>query len=163
MIITATVLRVNPTNFLVRDASNGQEISVHFANTDGLRAGDTVQITYSGMMTHSIPPQITATSVILTSRPRPPQPQPPRPQPQPPRPQPQPQPPCCQPQTLRAIVLQIRRGSLIVRSANNQRQITVIYPHAHHFCIGQWVNVQYESDVSPFASEINATDVTPVC
>lgn len=62
MIMLATILRIRPRQFLVRDLSTRREVIVHTnrVNTRGFRAGDRVSIFYNGVMTQSIPPQITA-------------------------------------------------------------------------------------------------------
>lgn len=59
----ATVRQVCPRNLLVCDHSTDQEVLVHTANACCFSRGDCVCIHFSGVMTMSIPPQITATCI----------------------------------------------------------------------------------------------------
>ena len=63
----ATVVQSwNTTQVLVTDNSNGQEVLVNTSfNTGNLSAGDQVRIVYDGIMTASIPPQISAHSICV--------------------------------------------------------------------------------------------------
>ncbi|NBI09010.1 hypothetical protein D1641_03110 [Colidextribacter sp. OB.20] len=63
----ATVVQSwNTTQVLVTDNSNGQEVLVNTSfNTGNLSAGDQVRIVYDGIMTASIPPQISAQSICV--------------------------------------------------------------------------------------------------
>lgn len=146
MIMIATVLRLGSGNMLVRDSSTGNEVLVHFSGASAFRPGDVVQITFNGIMTQSIPPQITATSVARVNQP-----------------QPSPSPSPSQTVINRATILQIRRGALLVRDPGNNRQVVVNYPYAHHFCVGQRVNVSYDTITLSNPPQVNATDIAPVC
>ena len=62
----ATVVRAWGSQVLVTDNSNGQEVLVNTQNSTGnLNAGDQVRIVYDGIMTASIPPQISAQSICV--------------------------------------------------------------------------------------------------
>ncbi len=62
----ATVVRAWGSQVLVTDNSNGQEVLVNTNNSTGnLSAGDQVRIVYDGVMTASIPPQISAQSICV--------------------------------------------------------------------------------------------------
>ncbi len=56
----ATVLAVREGSLLVRDAKTGQEVVVNTRNARDFCVGDSVGIFYNGIMTRSLPPQITA-------------------------------------------------------------------------------------------------------
>lgn len=140
MIMNATVISIDPRGLLVRDSETGEEVFVNFGNPGLFSPGEAIRITYTGTMTPSIPPQISATAIVRV-------------------PQPQPQ----QTQIRRATILQIRRNTLFVRDQSNFRQVIVNYPYAHHFCVGQRVSVQYDTIVLSNPPEVNATEVTPIC
>lgn len=142
MLMNATVISTSPRSLLVRDSATGQEVLVHFNNARTFAPGDQVIITFNGMMTSSIPPQITATAIQRTSATMPPS----------------------QTEIRRAVVLQVRSGSLLVRNpGDNNRQVVVNYPYAHHFCVGQRLNIQYDSITLTTPVTVNATDVSPIC
>ena len=62
----ATVVRAWGTQVLVTDNSNGQEVLVNTNNSTGnLMAGEQVRIVFNGVMTASIPPQISAQSICV--------------------------------------------------------------------------------------------------
>ncbi len=64
MTMLATVLEVQCGNLKVRDHGNRQEVLVHTSHACRFQVGDRVKITYSGAMTMSIPPQISAHRII---------------------------------------------------------------------------------------------------
>lgn len=66
--MSATVRQVCPGNLLVCDHNTDQEVVVHTANACRFSRGDCVCIHFSGAMTMSIPPQITATSICRVNR-----------------------------------------------------------------------------------------------
>lgn len=68
MTMQATVLRVQCDNLLVFDRAMSQTVLVHTADACHFRVGDYVCIRYSGAMTMSIPPQITATNISTIPR-----------------------------------------------------------------------------------------------
>lgn len=145
MTINATVLRVFDDRLLVRDLSNNEEIMVNFRNARRFSPGDFVKITFNGQMTPSIPPQIAATSIQRIERPV--------------------TPPPSTSSELRAVVIQKRRGSLLVREMNTNNQFIVEYRQACSFRVGQRIVVQYETiflNVPPNPSRIIATNITPV-
>lgn len=144
MIMNATVLRTNAGSLLVRDMATGNEVMVFFNNARAFSPGDRIRITFSGAMTHSIPPQITATAIQRVQTPPTTAPS--------------------QTQIRRAVVLQVRRNSLLVRDpGNGNRQVVVNYAFAHHFCAGQRLNIQYDSIMLGNPVQVNATDITPIC
>ncbi len=64
--MTATVVQAWGTQVLVTDNANGQEVLVNTGyNTTNLAAGDQVRIVYNGVMTASLPPQISAQSICV--------------------------------------------------------------------------------------------------
>lgn len=65
--LTATVLCVQPCRLLVCDRCSSQEILVHTKYARCFRTGDRVRIEYSGAMTMSIPPQISAVHITRHS------------------------------------------------------------------------------------------------
>ena len=67
MIMTATVLSVQRGSMLVFDFSNRQQVQVNTNNTFRFCPGDLVRIRYNGAMTMSIPPQISAISIVRIS------------------------------------------------------------------------------------------------
>ena len=148
MVMMATVVRVNARTLLVRDLSSGQQVLVHWGNARSFRVGDTVRITYNGSMTFSVPPQINATSVVRAM---------PQVNPIPPMPQAQ------RSEIRRATVLQVGRGSLVVRNPANNQNVVVNYAFSHHFCVRQRVNVFFHSITLTNPAQVTATDITPVC
>ena len=60
MLMIATVLRARPFNLLVRDHATWRNVVVHTPTAQRFFPGDLVRIWYSGAMTQSLPPQITA-------------------------------------------------------------------------------------------------------
>ena len=63
----ATVVQSwNTTQVLVTDNANGQQVLVNTnCNTGNRAAGDQVRIVYNGVMTASLPPQISAQSICV--------------------------------------------------------------------------------------------------
>ena len=61
--MSATVLRVCPCELCVCDHENCQQVLVHTDNACCFRVGQQVCIEFSGAMTRSCPPQITADCV----------------------------------------------------------------------------------------------------
>ncbi|WP_298017405.1 hypothetical protein [uncultured Dysosmobacter sp.] len=59
----ACILRVCPCDLLVCDLCTSQEVLVHTPQACCFRVGQKVCIEYSGAMTMSIPPQISADSI----------------------------------------------------------------------------------------------------
>lgn len=59
----ACILRVCPCDLLVCDLCASQEVLVHTPQASCFRVGEKVCIEYSGAMTMSIPPQISADSI----------------------------------------------------------------------------------------------------
>ena len=68
MIMLATVFSVRSDHLLVIDLSNRQQVRVNTREAPRFCVGDLIRIRYSGAMTMSIPPQISAQRVTrLTS------------------------------------------------------------------------------------------------
>ena len=63
----ATVVQAwNTSQVLVTDNANGQQVLVNTNNSTGnLMAGEQVRIVFNGVMTASIPPQISAQSICV--------------------------------------------------------------------------------------------------
>lgn len=63
----ATVVQSwNTTQVMVTDNANGQQVLVNTGyDTGNLVAGDQVRIVYDGVMTASLPPQISAQSICV--------------------------------------------------------------------------------------------------
>lgn len=68
MTMQATVRRVERNNLYVFDHAMSQIVVVHTLEAYRFRVGDFICIQYSGAMTRSIPPQITATNISLIPR-----------------------------------------------------------------------------------------------
>lgn len=68
MTLLATVLSVQPDSLLVWDHASRQRIRVNTRHARRFRRGDLVRIWYNGIMTFSIPPQISATRIVPVSR-----------------------------------------------------------------------------------------------
>lgn len=73
MIMHAIVLSVRPDNLLVLDRATRREVRVNTPGARRFRPGDFVRIRYNGVMTRSIPPQISAEHIVRIPwlRPRP--------------------------------------------------------------------------------------------
>lgn len=143
MFIMAIILQVNSGNLMVRNFENNQEILVHFRDSRNFRSDEHVRIEFNGQMTLSIPPQITAISILRIHHPTPPSP---------PR-----------STEMRATVLQRRANSLLVRNMSNNRQLIVNTPHARHFCARQRIIVRYNSIIMNNPPEVTAIDITAIC
>lgn len=63
-IMQGIVIEVRRDHLLVRDVGRRQRVIVHTSKARQFRPGDRVWILYSGAMTMSIPPQITALKII---------------------------------------------------------------------------------------------------
>lgn len=149
-VMTATVISIDSRGLLVRDASNGQEVFVNFNNPGAFSPGDMIRISFNGIMTQSIPPQISASSIVRIN----------------PLPQPQPSPQPSFNEIRRALIVQVRRNMLVVRDPSNNNRITnVNYSYAYHFCVGQRVNIAFDTVLLGESNQltINATEVVPVC
>lgn len=64
MTMTATVRQVRQGSLLVRDHQIRQEVVVNTRIARRFRPGDRVLIIYNGVMTKSLPPQITAQRIV---------------------------------------------------------------------------------------------------
>ena len=63
MFMFATVQRVGNASLLVYDHSGSQEVVVHTPNAHCFSPGEEIFIKYNGIMTLSIPPQISANCI----------------------------------------------------------------------------------------------------
>lgn len=143
----ATVLRIDRQSLLVRNEATGEEFLVHYRNPGAFAVGDRVRILYNGQATFSIPPQINAISIQKIGTPTP---CPSCPTPSPDYAQ------------MRATVLQVGNGFLMVRNSQGQL-MRVNFNQAYHFCVGQQVTVRYDSIMLTNPPRVNAVDIIPVC
>ncbi len=67
-IMQARVIRVSRSNLLVRDCRTGQSVQVNTERARRFRVGQRIIIQYSGAMTMSIPPQISAIDITPNVR-----------------------------------------------------------------------------------------------
>lgn len=65
MIMQAAVIEVQRGRLLVLDLETRQRVIVHTPNAHRFRPGNLVRIRYNGMMTNSLPPQITAQGITV--------------------------------------------------------------------------------------------------
>ncbi len=63
-VMLAIVLKVSRDRLLVRDIATGQNVVVNTANARRFQRGDRIGIWYNGIMTNSLPPQISATRIV---------------------------------------------------------------------------------------------------
>ena len=63
MVLIGRVERVEPGRLVVRDRQTERRVIVHARNTRCYFPGDLLHILYSGVMTHSNPPQISAIAI----------------------------------------------------------------------------------------------------
>lgn len=146
MTIDAIVIRTDPRGLLVRSLETGEEIMVLLNDPSGFSPGDYIRITFNGQMTHSIPPQITATAIQSFGSPplpiRPPEPN---------------------AGEARVMIVQKRQDSLLVLDMGNLRQLVVRTPYVNHFCIGQQIIVRYDTIIMSTPPEVTATGIASVC
>lgn len=64
MVMNATVLEVSDCRLLVCDHKTSQKVIVNTRHAHCFCAGDRVCIEYNGIMTRSIPPQISADRIV---------------------------------------------------------------------------------------------------
>jgi|GEM_PF-2492907 len=141
--LIAIVMRSDLGSLLVRDLNTGDEILVLTHEARKFSPGDRVAVTYSGMMTHSIPPQITALSIRRLNTP-----------------------PIQPPESvseMRGTIVQQQANLLVIRDMNSNRLTRVVYRYAHHFCVRQRVLVQYDTIKIGNPPEVTATEVFPLC
>ncbi len=68
MTMQATVLEVRPDHLIVLDHSTVQKVRVNTPDARRFRMGNLVCIRYSGRMTMSLPPQISASRITVIPR-----------------------------------------------------------------------------------------------
>lgn len=64
MVMCATVLEVNNDNLLVRDNKTEQDVIVNTSCVCRINVNDRVKIVYNGIMTNSLPPQISSSRIF---------------------------------------------------------------------------------------------------
>ena len=69
MILLASVISVRGNHLLVLDLTERQQVKVVTGDTSRFCTGDLVRIRFNGIMTRSIPPQITAQHIAKLSPP----------------------------------------------------------------------------------------------
>lgn len=141
MTITAIVISVMSGRLLVRDLSNGMEIMVNTRLARRFSPGEYVRIVFNGQMTHSLPPQITATAIQRLPSP----------------------PHETRPTETRATVIRRMQDTLLVRELNSNRELLVHYKYAHHFCPRQRVMIRHDTIIMNNPPEIRAIDILPIC
>jgi len=182
--MTGTVLSIGPRTLTVRNEESGEAIVVNFNNPRAFNVGDRVRVTYTGIMTMSEPPQITATNIQLVQPPvhRPPpgggpgHRPPPFPLPPPPgggpghRPPPFPLPPPPAPpiftpipREIRAQVIRRENNFLIVRNVANNQILRADTRDARFFCVGRFVTIRFNSIFPGLPPRMDVIDVLPVC
>ncbi len=67
-VLVGRVLHVRRDHLLVRDCRTGQEVRVDLPRPGRFRPGESVIVQYSGAMTRSVPPRISAWSVMRNVR-----------------------------------------------------------------------------------------------
>ncbi|MCL2637021.1 MAG: YobA family protein [Oscillospiraceae bacterium] len=167
MQMTGTVLSIGPRTLTVRNEESGEAIIVNFNNPRAFNVGDRVRVTYTGIMTMSEPPQITATNIQLAPAAPPFRPphggfQPPPPggfQPQPPRP------PAFTPipREIRAQVIRRENNFLIVRNTANNQILRADTRDARFFCVGRFVTIRFNSILPGLPPRMDVIDVLPIC
>jgi hypothetical protein len=163
MQMTGTVLSLGPRTLTVRNEESGEAVVVNFNNPRAFNVGDRVRVTYTGIMTMSEPPQITATNIQRApAQPphRPPgdvfHPQPPVFQPQPPVFTPI-------PREIRAQVIRREHNFLIVRNVSNNQILRADTRDARFFCPGRFVTIRFNSIFPGIPPRMDVIEVLPVC
>lgn len=161
MVMLAMVLSVESGSLLVRDLNTNQEVRVNTNDARRFSQGDRIAILYSGAMTRSIPPQISAISIqklpagIAPAPPITPTP------PITPAPPIAPAPPAYR--EMNAIVVQKSDNALLVRNLDSNTIYLINSPYSRFFCLGQRIIVRYNSITMTNPPEIHAVDILPVC
>jgi len=157
MQMTAVVINTNQQGMLVRNEANNENVRVIYRNSRRFGPGDRVRITYSGVITLSIPPQITATNVqLLGTAPRPPfVAMPPLFNP--------PRPPLFIPREMRVTVLRTEQGFLIVRNNANNQILRVDTPDARFFCPGRQAVVRFNTIIPGLPPRVDLVEIMPLC
>lgn len=174
MQMTATILDITPgRSLLVVDEATGQQVVVNTRNTNRFSINDRIRITYNGVMTRSMPPQITANNIQILNPPRPPARPPVRPPVAPvppigviPRPPVSPVPPIGilpAPREMRARVVRREPGFLIVQNNANGQVLRADTPNARFFCPGAQVIIRNNGIVPGLPPRVIATDIVPNC
>ena len=142
MTMNAVILDITPGVLTVRNLANNETVIVNYRNTRRFNIGDRIRITYSGIATMSIPPQITASSIQLTQSP-----------------------PIVPPREreMRALVLRREHNFLIVRNNAGGRILRVDTRDARFFCPGRQVIIRHGGISPGLPPRVFATEVLPVC
>jgi hypothetical protein len=151
--MTGTVLSIGPRTLTVRDEESGEAIVVNFNNPRAFNVGDRVRVTYTGVMTASEPPQITATNI---------QHAPAGPQFRPPF---HPSPPVFTPipREIRAQIIRRENNFLIVRNTANNQILRADTRDARFFCPGRFVTIRFNSISPGLPPRMDVIEVLPVC
>ena len=167
MQMTGTVLSIGPRTLTVRNEESGEAIVVNFNNPRAFNVGDRVRVTYTGIMTMSEPPQITATNIQLVQPPvhRPPPGGGPGHRPPPFPLPPPPAPPIFTPipREIRAQVIRRENNFLIVRNVANNQILRADTRDARFFCVGRFVTIRFNSIFPGLPPRMDVIDVLPVC
>ncbi|MCL2077879.1 MAG: YobA family protein [Oscillospiraceae bacterium] len=140
MIMNATIIDISPQVLTVRNQANHEEVIVRYRNTRRFVVGDRIRITYSGIMTMSFPPQITANNIQLIASP-----------------------PIIAPREMRAQVLRRESNFLIVRNNLNGQILRVDSGDARFFCPGRQVVIRHTGVIPGIPPRVNALELTPIC
>ena len=142
MTMNAIITDITPGVLTVRNLANNETVVVFYSNTRRFTIGDRIRITFSGIATMSIPPQITASHIQIT--------------------QSAPIVPPVQ-RNIRAVVVRRENNFLIVRNNANGQLLRVNTRYARFFCPGRQVTIRH-SGISPgIPPRVNAIEILPVC
>jgi len=164
--MNAVILDISPQTLTVRNLANNETVIVNFRNTRRFTIGDRIRITYSGIATMSIPPQITASNIqLISSAPITPPNRPNRPTPpfQPFPPFPINPPIFPQQREIRAFVLSRENNFLIVRNNANGQILRVDTRDARFFCPGRAAIIRHNGIMPGLPPRVIATEVLPIC
>jgi hypothetical protein len=157
--MTGTVLSLGPRTLTVRNEETGEAVVVNFNNPRAFNVGDRVRVTYTGIMTLSEPPQITATNIQRVPVPQPPHHRPPG------GPVFHPQPPVFTPipREIRAQIMRRENNFLIVRNVANNQILRADTRDARFFCVGRFVTITFHSIFPGIPPRMDVIEVLPVC
>ena len=141
MTMNAVITDITPGVLTVRNLANNETVIVNYRNTRRFAIGDRIRITFSGIATASIPPQITATNIQLTQSA-----------------------PIVPPtREIRAFIIRRENTFLIVRNNANGQILRVDTRDARFFCPGRFVTITHTGITPGFPPRVNATSVLPIC
>ncbi|MCL2019408.1 MAG: YobA family protein [Oscillospiraceae bacterium] len=165
MQMIATVIAVNPRSLTVRNEESGETVIVNLNNPRRFNVGNRVRITYNGIMTMSMPPQITAINIqplpVPPSRPTFPGSPPIFPVIPPAFPITPPFAP--PPRQMRVRVVRREHGFLIVQNTANNQILRADTPNARFFCPGNLAVIRFNQIIPALPPRIDLIDINPVC